>query len=169
MEALKEWHDFFLIMGTAAGGLIGAMFVVASIGTGYIKQARALELRIFTTPTVMHLATVLFACALVFVPSLSRWGLGVLLGLGAIGGLAYAMRNSFHISRRDLDWSDRLWYAAVPVLAYVAGVGSASALVWDFPGAIELLAVALALILASGIRNAWDLIIFFIAQPPTPD
>ncbi len=29
-EALREWHDFYVLIGTASGALIGLMFVAAS-------------------------------------------------------------------------------------------------------------------------------------------
>ena len=164
MEALEKWHDFYLVVGTAAATLIGAMFVVVSIGSGLINKERAFGLSIYTTPTVMHLAVVVFACALVFVPSLSASGLGGLLGIGASGGLAYAARNTFHIIRRKPFVSDLVWHGVVPVIAYVIGLASAIFVCLGRPHALDLLAVALALLVGSGIRNAWDLIIFFVLE-----
>ncbi len=164
MEALKEWHDFYLVVGTAAATLIGAMFVVVSIGSGLINKDRGFGLSIYTTPTVMHLAVVVFACALIFVPSLSERGLGVLLGSGAGGGLAYAARNTFHIIRRKPFASDLVWHGVVPVIAYLVGLAGAVFVFLGRPHALDLLAIALALLVASGIRNAWDLIIFFVLE-----
>lgn len=63
MESLKQWHDFFVVMGAAAGTLIGSMFVVVSIGSGIITRDRAAMGHLFVTATIIHLATVLFACA----------------------------------------------------------------------------------------------------------
>ena len=107
---LSEWHDFFIVLGAAAGTLIGAMFVVVSIASGLIKGSE-LTSRIFVTPTIVHLAVVLMSCAFMLVPSLnhvdSRRGAGV----AGIVFLGYAGRNVFHISRRRaVEWSDHLWY-----------------------------------------------------------
>jgi len=169
VDVLKEWHDFYLVVGTAAATLIGAMFVVVSIGSSRMSEQQELGRRVYVTPTVMHLAVVLFTCALVFVPSLSAFGLGVLLGIGALGGLVYAGRNSFHISRREGHWSDRLWYGVVPPLAYITALGGAASLLLARPHAFDLLAAGLGILVASGIRNAWDLIIFFVVKPSEPD
>ena len=165
MDVLKEWHDFYLVVGTAAATLIGAMFVVVSIGSGLIKKDRGFGLSIYTTPTVMHLAVVVFACALVFVPSLSARGLGGMLAVGAAGGLAYAARNTFHITRKKPFASDLVWHGVAPVIAYLVGLAGAIFVFLDRPQAFDLLAIALALPVASGIRNAWDLIIFFVMEP----
>ncbi len=171
MEGFKEWHDFYLVIGTAAATLIGAMFVVASIGGRFINQtpSGSIGLRIFTTPTVMNLAVVLFGCALVFVPVLSARGFGVVMGAGAVIGLIYAGRNAFHIAKRESHWSDHLWYAAAPFAAYALASGAAVLLLLDRLEGIEIFAAALGLSLAAGVRNAWDLIIFFVGQPPEPD
>ena len=70
VELIHTWHDFFVFMGTASATLIGAMFVVASIGGGFLTRDRSPEIRAFLTPTVIHLATVLLGCALMLVPGL---------------------------------------------------------------------------------------------------
>ena len=70
IDALQGWHEFYELIGSAAAALLGAMFVVASIGTGFLTQDRAGEVRLFLTPTVVQLSTVLFGCALALVPSL---------------------------------------------------------------------------------------------------
>ena len=69
-ELLHPWHDFYVFLGTAAATLIGAMFVVASIGGGFLTHDRSPEIRAFLTPTVVHLATILLACAVMLVPGL---------------------------------------------------------------------------------------------------
>jgi hypothetical protein len=164
MEALEKWHDFFIVLGAAAGTLIGAMFVVVSIASGLVRGGE-LTSRIFVTPTIIHLAFVLMSCALTLVPSLSRGSFGASAGVAGIAFIGYAGRNMFHIGRRgELEWGDHLWYGAVPLLAYLFFVVGAILVLEAAPGAIETLALALALLVISGIRNAWDLILFFLER-----
>jgi hypothetical protein len=164
MEALDKWHDFFLVLAAAAGTLIGAMFVVVSIASGMIK-GEALTSRIFVTPTIIHLAAVLMSCAFVLVPTLTRFGLGAAAGIGGIVFLGYAGRNMFHIHRRDeLVWSDYCWYGLTPSLAYLVMIVGAVLVLESARFAIEAIALALALLVISGIRNAWDLILFFLER-----
>jgi hypothetical protein len=36
-ELLHEWHDFYVLLGTASATLVGLMFVAVSIGTSVLK------------------------------------------------------------------------------------------------------------------------------------
>lgn len=164
MEALEAWHDFFVVMGAAAGTLIGAMFVVVSIGSGLV-QGSNLASRIFVTPTIIHLAFVLIACAFVLVPTLTPLTLGAAAGVAGIVFLGYAARNVFHIGRRgEVVWSDHLWYGASPLVAYLLMILAAVLILEAKTGAMETLGAALALLVIGGIRNAWDLILFFLEK-----
>jgi hypothetical protein len=164
MEMLDKWHDFFIVLGAAAGTLIGSMFVVVSIGSGMVRGGE-LTSRIFVTPTIIHLAAVLMSCAFVLMPTLTRFGLGAAAGIGGIAFLGYAGRNMFHIRRREtLLWSDWFWYGLVPLLAYLVMLAGAVMVLEEARFAIEALALALALLVISGIRNAWDLILFFLER-----
>jgi hypothetical protein len=164
MEMLDKWHDFFIVLGAAAGTLIGSMFVVVSIASGVIRGSE-LTSRIFVTPTIIHLAFVLMSCAFTLVPSVSRSSLGAAAGVAGIVFLGYAGRNVFHIGhRRAIEWSDHLWYGICPLIAYLLMVVSAILVLKDVPGAVETMAFALALLVAGGIRNAWDLILFFLER-----
>src|SRR5580704_12466997 len=36
VEALKEWHDFYVLVGTAGATLLALLFVAVSLGTGFL-------------------------------------------------------------------------------------------------------------------------------------
>lgn len=161
---LGAWHDFYVVLGTASGGLIGAMFVVASIGSGFLTKERAKEVRIFLTPSIVHLTTVLLGCALALVPSLEPGSLTLLFGLTCLGGLIYSGRIGLQITRHGVERSDRFWYAAAPMIGYATiGIAVLLLLLHRSRGP-ETLATGLAALLLAGIRNAWDLILFLVAQ-----
>jgi len=164
-EALGAWHELYVYLGTGAVTLIGAMFVVASIGVGFLTRERASDIRAFLTPTVVHLSTVFFVCALALVPNLRPSLLAALLALGGLGGIAASLRIGLHVRHRRLGLEDRLWYAATPLLGYAAMLAAAALAALGRAAAGAALALALALLLAAGIRNAWDMILFLVAQP----
>jgi len=164
MEMLEKWHDLFVVLGAAAGTLIGSMFVVVSIASGMIRGSE-LTSRIFVTPTIIHLAFVLLSCAFTLVPTLDRLTFGAGTGVAGIVFLAYAGRNMFHIvQRRTIEWSDHLWYGICPLIAYVVMIVGAILVLKGKPGGVETVACALGLLVAGGIRNAWDLILFFLER-----
>ncbi len=163
LDMLHDWHDLFVVIGAASGGLLGAIFVVASIGSGFLTKRHAAATRVFLTPTVIHMATVMFGCALAVVPSLERISFGVMFGLGGLIGLIYSCAIGLNVKRRRaIDAEDRIWYAALPILGYAAVAAAALLVLWRKPAGLEILAAALVLLLAVGIRNAWDMILFFV-------
>lgn len=161
---MNEWHDFFVVMAAAAGTLMGSMFVVVSIGGGLVRESAPAS-RLFVTPIIFHLAVVLMICALILVPSLT---LPVFASVTAVAGVVffvYAARNLFLIRRRrEVEWSDHIWYGFCPPLSYLLMAIGAAMMLMARPGAIEVIAFALALLVVSAIRNAWDLILFFLEK-----
>ena len=53
LEQLEGWHDFYVIVGSAAAGLTGLMFVVVSLGPKVISGRGSAGVRGFVTPTVV--------------------------------------------------------------------------------------------------------------------
>jgi hypothetical protein len=64
---------------------------------------------------------------------------------------------------------DRLFYAAIPVLAYLALFAAAILTLRQLAWSFDIFAIALALLLVTGIRNAWDLTLFFAVKSSEPD
>ena len=93
IASLQAWQEFYEVIGAASAALLGAMFVVASIGSGFLTQDRSGEVRILT-PTVVQLSTVLFGCALALVPSLGWKPQGVLFGFGGPAARSFTALRS---------------------------------------------------------------------------
>ncbi len=166
MEALDRWRDFYVMIGTASGVIVGAAFVVASLATS--MKEREMGMRGFITPTVVHLSSVLFGSAILAVPTLTPVALVLLLGAGGLGGMVYGVLIAARIWTMELDRIDRAFYGVAPVLAY--GLLAVAALMACRPGwpVFETLAVALVALLIVGMRNAWDMATFMIMRNPAP-
>ncbi|MGH6968834.1 MAG: hypothetical protein ACREEL_12905 [Stellaceae bacterium] len=161
---LDGWHDFYAILAMAAGTLIGAMFIVASIGGRNMTRARAAAVASFVTPTVIHLSVVLLASALLVVPSLARQTLGAIGVIGGLVGLAVATHIFWQVLHSKVDRVDRLWYGGLPLLGYVGIVGAGAMILAQTLGGFETLAVAFGLLIVASIHNAWDLIIYLVGK-----
>ena len=170
IELLHAWHDFYVFMGTAAATLIGAMFVVASIGGGFLTREQSPAIRAFLTPTLVHLATVLLSSGLILVPGLEAPSLLIPIAGAAVVGLVYSGIVGMRLlRRRRIDLVDRLWYAVVPIVGYGVMLAAAVMIARWSPASLDTLALSVVLLLIGGIRNAWDLILFFVAQPRDPN
>src|SRR5215831_268338 len=68
-ELVDDWHDFDLLIGTAAATLVGLMFVAASIGASIFTEKNHAAMEAFISPTVVHFTTVLVIAVLAVVPT----------------------------------------------------------------------------------------------------
>ena len=156
---LEDWHDFYLLIGGAAGAMIGLLFVVVSIAGGVGKErGRAL----FLSPVVVHLGVVLGIGGLAMVPHEPSWATALIVGATALAGLGYmgwVTRGMFMGETAEVPhWTDPWWYGVAPGAAYAVML-LAAVLVGLRPAAgLTLLAATQGALVAVSVRNAWDLI-----------
>jgi hypothetical protein len=162
MSALSAWVNFYTIVGSAAGALIGLTFVVISLLAGRAGRAmRPGGLGAYNTPTVVHFAAVLLACATLSAPWPELAPAALLLGLGGLGGVAYVAAVARRLARWEVytpvaeDWA---FHAILPLAAYAALVVAALLLPGDPGSALFVVGAALVLLVVIGIHNAWDLV-----------
>jgi hypothetical protein len=67
-EALKEWHDFYVLVGTAGATLLALLFVAASLGAGFLTEERQSATNTFMSPVVVHFTSVFFVSAVALFP-----------------------------------------------------------------------------------------------------
>jgi hypothetical protein len=169
-ELLHDWHDFYTLVGTASATLVGLMFVAASIGSSIFNEEHRAPMTAFITPTVMHFAAVLFACLVITIPTQSWRSLGGFIGAGGLAGLIYCARILVEIifrHRFNVDITDRLFYALVPLLGYLLAIVAAVLLVMQSAASANLIAAALLALLFAGIRNAWDMMVWIVIRSPS--
>ena len=158
---LASWHDFNVVMGTAAATLEGLMFVAASVGTGVFTEERQIGLRTFLSPTVVAFAGVLALALIGVAPVRSAAADAVLIGGAGLLGLAYSarvwQRMVQHGLASSVDLEDRVWYAAAPAFAYFLLAADGLGFALAAPAAPSLLAVGTGTLLVAGLRNAWDI------------
>lgn len=64
MSEMAAWDSFYVIVGSAAGALIGLQFVVLTL----IAERPPLRVAAFSTPTIVHFGVVLLMSALLRAP-----------------------------------------------------------------------------------------------------
>ena len=111
-EALAGWHDFYLLVGTAAATLMGLLFVGLSFGIGAELERRREGIDAFVTPTMVHFIQVFVVAVASVAPIASASTLAILLGLMVVLNVQSGLRrvrqlHTFH--REDpFDWRDWL-------------------------------------------------------------
>jgi hypothetical protein len=165
-RVLTQWHDFYALIGGAAATLVALIFVAVSIGAGVFTAKHQAGVRSFLSPTVVHFTAILVICLLANIPTDNRALLGALLGCVGAVGLGYSgwvwRRMRRHGIAASIDAVDRLWYALLPVPAYLTVIAAGAGLYEGRGQSLDLLAAALILLLLIGIRNAWDMTVWII-------
>jgi hypothetical protein len=165
MSELTEWDSFYVIVGSAAGALIGLQFVVMTlIAERPIRGAKEAAAA-FATPTIVHFGTVFFLSAILRAPWHAITPVAILWCLVGVGGAWYTgvvarrMRSQSAYKPEFEDWS---FHGVLPFTAYA--VLAASALTVPTHGREALFGVgaAVLLLLFSGIHNAWDAFAYYV-------
>ena len=165
MTALAGWENFYVIVGSSAGALIGLQFVVITL-ISEIPVARDLERasRAFATPTIIHFAAVLLLSAVISAPWHGITGASILWGALGLAGVLYTMavarRMRVQTAYRP-EFEDWLFHALLPFLAYATLAVSAFARPHIHEALFAVAAAAL-LLLFIGIHNAWDAVTYHV-------
>ena len=129
IRELRDWDNFYVIVGSGAAALIGLQFVVMTLVAVFpTSSACSRGRRCLHTPTIVHFGTALLLSALQRAPWQAIAPIAALWGLVGLGGAAYMvivirrMRTQTAYLPELRDW---LFYAALPSTAYVVLMCSA--------------------------------------------
>ena len=125
------------------------------------------EIRAFGTPTVVHFCASLLISAVLSAPWHVLSGAETILGACGAAGAAYGITVIRHARRQTgyaPDTEDWLWYAALPLTAYVTLLVAAILVAWHPTGSLFMIAATALLLLFIGIRNAWDSVTYIALQ-----
>jgi hypothetical protein len=167
---LDVWSNFYVIVGSSAGGLTGLTFVVIAL-VADAHSVRITGLRAFVTPTVVHFCSVLGLAALLNIPGQTPVTLGVCLGVSGLIGLGYSIGTVRQLHHNRNSYvpvaSDWIWNAVLPTLCYLVLLLGGIMAARHVPTALYATAAVSLLLLLIGIHNAWDIAVWFTAERPS--
>jgi hypothetical protein len=168
---LEQWHDFFLLCGTAAVTLTGALFIVISLGPSIIAAQNNTGVKAFISPNAVYFTSVLIVSHVLLAPTVARTTTGWLLCAGALLSMLYLWSTQAprHWRANGLSTLDWIWYIALPYLAYVLVLAAGIEVLGDDGLAMPAVAAAMLSLLIVGLRNAWDLAVWMPQQERNPD
>jgi nucleoside recognition membrane protein YjiH len=166
MKELAAWENFYVIVGSAAGALIGLQFVVMTlIADMPLVEDVERASNAFATPTIVHFASVLLLSAIIsapwpaITPTAIFWGV---LGLAGVLYVAITARRMGAQTAYSPVFQDWLFYALLPFAGYGMLVGSAWAARSNVAAALLGVGGAALLLLFVGIHNAWDTVTYHV-------
>ena len=171
-QAFRDWQTFYFLVGGAAAGLVGLTFVAITVGSGTITKQNISGLRTFVNPSLIHFIYVLVTASVVVMPTVTRTQLGILLAVAGLVSLTRAVSTLPFMwqqyRRHVVDMHDWAWYFLAPVASYLIYAGTGAGLVLGNGWAINGLAWASILLLVAGIRNTWDMVLWFMVLKDDP-
>ena len=91
MSEIAKWDSFYVIVGSAAGALIGLQFVVLTLIAERPPVGGAEAGAAFGSPTIVHFGATLFVSALLHVPWQTITIAATVWGLLGFSGVAYTV------------------------------------------------------------------------------
>lgn len=166
MQDLVGWDNFYVVVGSSAGALIGLQFVVITLMAdrpmrqGMIQAADA-----FGTPNIIHFGAALFLSGIMTVPWQGIVPLAAIWGVMGVAGMVYVLVVARRMRGQEAykpvfeDWLFHLWlplcaYAALAISAFASGTH-------EHPALFAIGGAAL-LLLFIGIHNAWDSVTYHV-------
>jgi hypothetical protein len=167
VQALHDWHEFYLMLGGGAAALVALLFVAISIGVGFFTHRNQAGTRTFTSPVIVHFSAILFISAIAIAPAHGPVTLVALMMAGIVGAVIAAI-TTVHVfdfvGDNLVEEIDKFAYGFVPLAAYFGIIAAGVLLALNWEWAPELLAGSVLLQLLVNIRNAWDLMLSVVRR-----
>jgi hypothetical protein len=174
MSELAEWDSFYVIVGGAAGALIGLQFVVMTLIAERPSPGIAEAGPAFATPAIVHFSVALLIAALLRVPWPAISWAAAACGLMGLCGAVYVLLLWRRIVRQSVykpdaeDWSFHIF---LPLFSYLLlALTPLPSTAYERETLFAIGAGAL-LLLFIGIHNAWDAVTYqvFVVRKSKPD
>lgn len=160
MTELTGWENFYVIVGSSAGALIGLQFVViALIADMPITPGVAQASRAFGTPSTVHFAAVLLLAAIVSMPWNGVAIVALLWGFMGLSGVVYTLivaRRMRTQSAYQPVFEDWLFHFLLPLAAYAMLALSPFVAFSDARLGLFFVGAGALFLLFIGIHNTWD-------------
>ena len=165
MAELSAWSNFFVIVGSSAGALIGLQFVVMTLIASLPIQGSPEGANAFATPTTVHFGAVLLLAGLLSMPWQSFFTVSVIWGLLGLIGLLYSALVTRRMRSQNAyqpEFEDWLFHSILPLAAYaILTVSAIPARTYSHESMFGVAAASL-MLLFIGIHNSWDAVTYHV-------
>lgn len=160
------WENFYVIVGSSAGALIGLQFVVMTlIATRPTGPGRSEGADAFATPTIVHFGIVLLLSAVACAPWQTLLGPAFSYKTLGILGVLYELLVIRHMRTQNAYtpvFEDWIFHALLPLSAYATLAVSSWFFLLHAANAMFCIAAGALVLLFVSIHNAWDAVTYHI-------
>jgi hypothetical protein len=168
MTALFAWENFYVIVGSSAGALIGLQFVVITLIAAMPRRAGTAQAgAAFSTPNVVHFGSVLLLAGILSAPWEAIFPAAILWGVLGLTGIIYEIVVARRMRTQSIYmpvFEDWLFHVVLPFAAYATLAVAGFMAGFHLHAALFSLGAAALLLLFVGIHNAWDAVTYHVFE-----
>jgi len=153
---LEHWSDFYVASAGASAGLAGLIIVAMSVNIDVIVKIPSMPSRAGSTIANLLLIVVISISALMH--GLPEFGLGIIVGVGAIVALGFAVDSTVQIMRREAILVG-VAKGAVGILPAVLVLVGGVLLIASLDGGLYWVAAGILAAFVGSVLNAWVLLV----------
>ena len=166
MTPLSGWENFYVIVGSSAGALIGLQFVaLALIAEMPARRGQEQAGAAFATPTVMHFSAVLLLSSILSAPWHDVATVAVVWSILGSSGVVYEIIVAQRMRMQKVYapvFEDWLFHVLLPLVAYAILAGAGLMARTNVERALFAVGAAALLLLFIGIHNTWDAVVYHV-------
>jgi hypothetical protein len=162
---LDRWENFYVIVGSSAGGLTGLQFVVMALIADLPLKTDVQTADAFATPTIVHFGVVLLLSGILSAPWDGIAAPTALCGLCGVIGFVYSLVVARRLKKQNQYepvFEDWLFHVLLPMVAYAVLTAAPYVGRSRVGPALFGIAVAALLLLFIGVHNAWDSVTYLV-------
>ena len=161
-ERVEQWHDFYLMAGTAAVTLAGLLFVALSLHLELLVEAGHEHLLGLSRATLTTFISVLIASLFMLVPPMSMRLTGFMLTMVAVAGLITTTYFSRHMSKHHggaLTAQQMRRRTLMPIFAYLLILSAGAGVFMGVPEMLFNMIGGISMILGNAAGTSWELLV----------
>jgi hypothetical protein len=166
MTPLAGWENFYVIVGSSAGALIGLQFVVLTLIGDVPNPADLTQAgSAFASPTIVHFGAALLLAGVQSAPWRRVGPVAVIWGIVGLGGIVYEIIVARRMRIQTIYtpvFEDWLCHVLLPLVAYATMGASAFVARLNVGVALSITGAVVLLLLFIGIHNAWDAVTYHV-------
>ena len=166
-EWLGQWHEFYLMAGTAAVTLAGLLFVALSLHLDRLVEESHEHLLALARVTLLSFTMTLFASMIMLVPPVGAHQTAIMLGAMSVAGLSFTFRLTRAARHHDeAGFSRGLVRKRLlfPTLGYVLMLLTAVSLWLGVPEMLYMMVGSMCMILGNAAGTSWELLVHIARQ-----
>ena len=166
-EWLGQWHEFYLMAGTAAVTLAGLLFVALSLHLDRLVEESHEHLLALARVTLLSFTMTLFASMIMLVPPVGAHQTAIMLGAMSVAGLSFTFRLTRAARHHDeAGFSRGLVRKRLlfPTVGYVLMLLTAVSLWLGVPEMLYMMVGSMCMILGNAAGTSWELLVHIARQ-----